>query len=198
VGLFAALIVSTLSEEGWKAQTEVVEFDGPNYVSWEADGVPVEEWVSKGERSIHFRRAGKIRSETTYIQVTSRLPRKKTRFVFETSYYGVRRGVYHLLLPRLMVPLSGTIDPPPEWIEKVGDRVAITWTFEERIKPSLAFAKSSESDFESFRPIGEPVKMIFDPAFKTEVSRYAEKAKREGEAVAGEALARFMEHTTPS
>lgn len=204
MGVFAALIVSTLSEEGWKAQTDVVEFKGPNYVSWEADGVPVEEWVSKGDRSIHFRRAGKIRSETRYTQrpkvteVKSSFPRKKTRFVFETSYYGYGRGVYHLVLPRMMVPLSGTLDPSPEWVEKVGDRVAITWTFEGGIKPAFAFARLSKSDFEGFRPTGKPVKMILDPAFRNELSKYAEKAKREGEAIAGEALARFIEHTTPS
>lgn len=200
MGLFAALIVSVLAEEGWRAKTDVVEFHDTNYISWEADGVPENKWVSKGVKSIHFKKARKIRSETSYTQkptvreVRIRFPRRKIQFEFETSYSGYGHGVYHLVLPRLMIPMQKTISPSPVMVEKYGERVAITWTFQGSIRPSFRFRKSSESEFENFRPRGKPIEMLLDPAFKDQVSEYAEKAKKEGEAIAGEALARYMEH----
>ncbi len=201
MGSFANLVVSVVYPQNgqFESQTNVIEFEDKTFISWELGKHPSGDWNTAGINSIHFKKGGKILSQTEYEkkclvkEVTIGIIRKKVIFELIESYKLPGKNIYHLALPELCVPKDATFcNRKPEYSIKVDNRVALTWIFEGDISVDFMFKELSENDFKQYKTKGDPIRMIVDPSSKVFFGRLCAKLNEEGKDFGARVFAHYL------
>ncbi len=200
MGVFAALVVCVLKESGSEvlSETEIVAFAEPTFVSWQAGNLSESEWIATGAKSIYFRKGGLRWRGFQYEQkvctpIEEGSLRRRSGFKFDAQFdLMATRTALHVVLPPRTVPDIRSFEPNrPQYVRRVSDKVAITWTFTDLVPPraSFVFREVSDAAFRKFRPVGEPIRMRTSVAFRKWARDLATQVKDEGKDLAAKAIA---------
>jgi hypothetical protein len=203
LGFYSGIVVTTLERHDSKvdAQTEILHFPRPRYVTWESQELADEEWIELGHDSIHYRKGEnkpeRIKYKRSYVLEPVILKGEVVEYQFRDEVRFDKGAVYHLVLPPYHLPDDASIRDSSPSRKKIGDRIALTFVDKEEpglASAALAFREVDKEKFQSYKAEGETQFVRISPHMKrTLITLMLKPLKKEGEEILSTAWAKVIE-----
>jgi hypothetical protein len=203
LGFYSGIVVTTLERHNSEidAQTEILHFPRPRYVTWESQQLADEEWIELGHESIHYRKGEnkpeRINYKRNYVLKPVVMKGEVVEYQFRDEVRFDKAAVYHLVLPPHHLPDDASIRDSSPSRKKIGNRVALTFVDNEEpglTSADLAFREVDKEKFQSYKAEGEPQFVRVSPHMKRTLTLMLKPLKKEGEEIISTAWAKVIEN----